>query len=182
MAFCLVKATSGLLRIPAPMLWHFALLNSTAEKCSTLLRQHTSSQDLSYNLPCFAGVHLKSLQKQRERSLSKFGLSGTSVWRPQLRYTVSRIECRIKFPQRIRNVAPNCATPPKSRCGTFLRTPLSHFPRIRSRQCQGGCRGRLVEGIAALLGPENGSRYKGVSQLQSNQSRYSVQLRVWQGG
>ena len=25
------------------------------------------------------------------------GLSGTSVWRPQSRYTVSRIECRIKF-------------------------------------------------------------------------------------
>ena len=34
-----------------------------------------------------------------------------------------------------------------------------------------------MEGIAALLGSENGSRYTGVSQLQSHQSRYSVQLR-----
>ena len=34
-----------------------------------------------------------------------------------------------------------------------------------------------MEGIAALLASENGSRYRGVSQLQSHQSRYSVQLR-----
>ena len=33
-----------------------------------------------------------------------------------------------------------------------------------------------MEGIAALLGSENGSRYRGVSQLQSHQSRYSVPL------
>ena len=36
-----------------------------------------------------------------------------------------------------------------------------------------------MEGIAALLGSENGLRYKGVSQLQSHQSRYSVQLSIW---
>ena len=36
-----------------------------------------------------------------------------------------------------------------------------------------------MEGIAALLGSENGSRYRGVSQLQSHQSRYSVQLRPY---
>ena len=48
---------------------------------------------------------------------------------------------------------------------------------MRSRQgAKGGCRGGLVEGIAALLGSENGSRYRGVSQLQSHQSRCSVQL------
>ena len=35
-----------------------------------------------------------------------------------------------------------------------------------------------MEGIAALLGSENGSRYRGVSQLQSHQSRYSVQILV----
>ena len=33
-----------------------------------------------------------------------------------------------------------------------------------------------MEGIAARLGSENGSRYRVVSQLQSHQSRYSVQL------
>ena len=80
----------------------------------------------------------------------------------------------------------NRATPPKS----SLRVKVSHLspdtpvalPLIRSRQGAslrgGGCRGGLVEGIAALLGSENGSRYRGVSQLQSHQSRYSVQLRV----
>ena len=31
--------------------------------------------------------------------LSCMGLSGTSVWRPQSRYTMSCLECRIKFPQ-----------------------------------------------------------------------------------
>ena len=57
-------------------------------------------------------------------------------------------------------------------------TPPSHFPLIRSRQgAKGGCCGWLAEGIAALLGSENGWRYRGVSQLQSHQSRYSVQLR-----
>ena len=34
-----------------------------------------------------------------------------------------------------------------------------------------------MEGIAALLGSENGLRYRGVSQLQSHQSRLSEQLR-----
>ena len=106
-------------------------------------------------------------------------LSGTSVWRPQSRYTVSRIECRIKFPQNQRCRAKIALHPPKSRCRTFLRTPLSHFPLMRSRQeAKGGCRGGLVEGIAALLGSEKGSRYRGMSQLQSHQSRYSVQLRM----
>ena len=102
-------------------------------------------------------------------------LSGTSMWRPQWRYTLSRTECRIKFPQNQRCRAKTALYPPKSRCHTFL---LSHFPLIRSRQgAKGGCLGGLVEGIAALLGSENGSRYRGVSQLLSHHSRYSVQLR-----
>ena len=107
------------------------------------------------------------------------------MWRSQSRYTVSRIECRIKCPQNQRCRAKIALHPPKSRCRTFLRTPriaLSCF--IRSRQeGKGWCRGMLVEGLAALLGPENGSRYRGVSQLQSHQSRYSVQLRrgAWGG-
>ena len=83
------------------------------------------------------------------------------MWRPQSLYTVSRIECRIKFQQ-------------NQRCRAFLRTPLSHSPLSAAGR---GC-GGLVEGIAALLGSENGSRYRGVSQLQSHQSRYSVQLRT----
>ena len=99
-------------------------------------------------------------------------LSGTSVWRPQSRYTVSRIECRIKFPQnqrcraKIATLAPNQGVAPFS--GPPCRTFLSF---AAGRECV------LVEGIAALLGSENGSRYRGVSQLQSHQSRYSVQLR-----
>ena len=100
------------------------------------------------------------------------GLSGTFVWRPHLRYTVSRIECRIKFPnQRCR--AKIALHPPKSRCCTFLRNPSRQGAKT------GGCRGGLAEATAALLGSENGSRYKGVSQLQSHQSRYSVQLKCW---
>ena len=36
----------------------------------------------------------------------------------------------------------------------------------------------LADGVAAILGSKNGSRYRGVSQLQSHQSRYFVPLRV----
>ena len=90
-------------------------------------------------------------------------LSGTSVWRPQSRYTMSRIECRIKFPQNQRCRAKIALHPPKSRCRTFLRNPPppSHFPLFRSRQgAKGGCRGGLVEGVASLLGSENLSGLK----------------------
>ena len=92
-------------------------------------------------------------------------LSGTSVWRPQSRYTVSRKECRIKFPQNQRCRAKIALHPRKSRCRTFLRTPLSHFPLIRSRQgvrrAGGGYRGTfgfqkriaLQGGIAATVTP-----------------------------
>ena len=92
----------------------------------------------------------------------------------QSRYTVSRIECRIKFPQNQRCHAKIALHPPKSRCRAFLWTPLSHFPLIRSRQ---GAR-RAGGGYRGTSGAENGSRYRGVPQLQSHQSRYSVQLRT----
>ena len=99
------------------------------------------------------------------------------MWRPQSRYTVSRIECRITFPQNQRCRAKIALHPPKSRWRTFLRTPPSHFPLIRSRQ---GPRGsdaagwwRVLQHL--ILGSENGSCYRGVSRLQSHQSRYSVQ-------
>ena len=68
----------------------------------------------------------------------------------------------------------NRATPPQIKVSHLSPDPpvalSSHFAAGRGR-------GGLVEGIAALLGSENGSRYRGVSQLQSHQSRYSVQLR-----
>ena len=59
-------------------------------------------------------------------------------------------------------------TPPQIEVSHLSPDPLPHFPLIRSRQGAkgGGCRAGLVEGIAALLGSENGSRYRGVSQLQ----------------
>ena len=97
-------------------------------------------------------------------------LSGTSVWRPQSRYSVSHIECRTKFPQNRRCRAKIALHPPKSRFRTFLRTPLSHFPLIPSREgvrrAGGGYRGtfgfrkrivlqggELQGGIAATVTP-----------------------------
>ena len=67
-------------------------------------------------------------------SILRVRLSGTSVWRSQSRYTMSRVECRIKFPLNQRRRAKIALHLPKSRCCTFLRTPLSHSPLIRSRQ------------------------------------------------
>ena len=66
---------------------------------------------------------------------------------------MSRIECRIKFPQNQRCRAKIALHTPPSRCRTFLWTPLSHFPLIRSRQGANGCLGGLVEGIAATVTP-----------------------------
>ena len=42
-----------------------------------------------------------------------FALSGTSVWRPQSHYTMSRTECRIKFPQNQRCRAKIALHPPQ---------------------------------------------------------------------
>ena len=87
------------------------------------------------------------------------------MWRPQSRYTVSRIECRTKFPQNQRCRATIALHPLKSRCRSFLRTPLSHFPLVRSRhgarRAGGGHRGTfgsrkriaLQGGIAATVTP-----------------------------
>ena len=100
-------------------------------------------------------------------------LSGTSVWRPKSRYTVSRIECRIKFPQNQRCRAKIALHPPKSRCRTFLRTPPVALSS-HSQQARGAAGWWRVSRHFWVL--KNGSRYRGVSQLQSHQSRYSVQL------
>ena len=107
-------------------------------------------------------------------------LSGTSVWRPQSRYIVSRIERRIKFPQNQR-CRGKIALHPQikvSHLSPDLPVALSCLTRSRQGARGEGCRGGLVEGIAALLGSENGSCYRGVSQLHSHQSRYTVQLRL----
>ena len=95
----------------------------------------------------------------------------------ETRFALHSVAHRVshQFPQNQRCRAKIALHHPKSRCRTFLRTPLSHFPLIRSR-ARGGCRGGLVQGIAALLGSENGSRYRGVSQPKSHQSGYSGQL------
>ena len=73
----------------------------------------------------------------------------------------------LKSPPPNQGVAPFSGPP----CRTFLSFAAGRGPR-------GGCCGGQVEGMAALLGSENGSRYRGASQLQSHQSRYSVQLRM----
>ena len=50
-------------------------------------------------------------------------LSGTSVWRPQSCYTLSRIVCRITFLQNQRCRAKIALHPHKSRCRTFSPDP-----------------------------------------------------------
>ena len=96
-------------------------------------------------------------------------LSGTSVWRPQSRYTVSH-----RIPAESEMSRQNRATPPQIKVSHLSPDP----PVALSSHSQ-------QAGVAAvwwrasrhsLLGSENGSRYRGVSQLQSHQSRYSVQL------
>ena len=99
-------------------------------------------------------------------------LSGTPVRRP---YTVSRIECRINFPAESEMSRQNHAAPPQIKLSHLSPgPPVALSCLIRSRQGAGGggrwCCGGLVEG----------SRYRGVLQLQSHQSRYTVQLR-WSG-
>ena len=73
----------------------------------------------------------------------------------------------------------NRATPPQIKVSHLSPDPpCRRFLSFAAGRGRGG----LVEGIAALLGSENGSRYRGVSQLQSHQSRYSVQLRTGSKG
>ena len=80
--------------------------------------------------------------------------------------------------RRIRDVAPKSRyTPPNQGVAPFSGPPCRTFLLFAAgRRPRGGCCGGLVEGIAALLGSENGSRYRGVSHPQSHQLRYSVQL------
>ena len=89
------------------------------------------------------------------------------------RATQCRAQSVASNSRRIRDVAPKSRyTPPNQGVAPFSGPPCRTFLSFAAGRGRGG----LVEGIAALLGSENGSRYRGVSQLQSHQSRYSVQL------
>ena len=87
------------------------------------------------------------------------------MWRPQSRYTVSRIECRIKFPQDQRCRAKIALHNPKIKVSHLSPNPPVAFSLIRSRQgvrwAGGGYRGTfgfrkriaLQGGIAATVTP-----------------------------
>ena len=89
---------------------------------------------------------------------------------PSMRYTMSRHRVSHHIPAESEMLRPNCATPPKSRCCTFLRTPpvaLSSRSQQAggqggvSRRAGGGYRGTfgfrkriaLQEGVAATVTP-----------------------------
>ena len=90
-----------------------------------------------------------SLTVSKKNSNCKKKLSGTSVWRPQSRYTVLRIECRITFPQNQRCRAKIALHPPQNQgVAPFSGPPCRTFLAFAASRGSGG----LVEGIAALLG------------------------------
>ena len=132
-----------------------------------------SKQRISNNLSCPLGTVPQSLFRSLEHAavslllssrkhVRTWALSGTSVWRPQSRYTVSRVERRIKNSRRIRDVAPKSRyTPPNQGVAPFSGPPVGLSSHPRQAGGQGGCRGGLVKGIAALFCSENGSRYMG---------------------
>ena len=86
--------------------------------------------------------------------------------------SISHTNKRLRGTHWVRS--PELSEPPKTHWVRCLKpySPKPYSARFRGCQTHGG----LVEGIAAVLGSENGSCYRGVSQLQSHQSRYSVQL------
>ena len=119
------------------------------------------------------GTYYVGLLRNEEETDRQNQLSGTSVWRPQSRYTVSRIECRIKFPQNQRCRAKIALHPPISRCRTFLRTPLSHIPLIHSRQ--GGAAGWWRVSRHFWV-PKTDRATGGCRSYSHTRSFYSVQL------
>ena len=112
--------------------------------------------ELVMEFPAVLGVLLTS-------SLS--ALSGTSVWRTQSRYTMSCIECRIKFPQNQRCRAKIAVHPPQIKVSHLSLDPPVALPLIHSRQgarwAGGGYRGTfgfrkriaLPGGVAATVTP-----------------------------
>ena len=68
---------------------------------STGCQQYRPHESL-WMVPSIAEVHrlnATTCQERRKGVIARGALSGTSMWRPQSRYTVSRIECRINLPQ-----------------------------------------------------------------------------------
>ena len=61
--------------------------------------------------------HFRTQCRSKFPGMSRYSpmhfLSGTSMWRPQSRYTVSRVECRTKFPQNRRCRAKIALHPPQ---------------------------------------------------------------------
>ena len=111
---------------------------------------------------------LKTVAKERRNQIISAELSGTSVWRPQSRYTVSRIECRITFPQNQRCRAKIALHPPPIKVSHLSPDPsvaLSSLAAGRgprggvSRRAGGGYRGTfgfrkriaLQGGVAATV-------------------------------
>ena len=91
------------------------------------------------------------------------------------RATQCRAQSVAANSRRIGDVAPKSRyTTPNQGFAPFSGPPCRTFLSFPAERGRGG----LVEGIAALLGSDNGSHYRGVSQLQSHQLRYSVQLRL----
>ena len=88
----------------------------------------------------------------RRESSGSMERSGTSVWRPQSRYTVSRIECRSKFPQNQRCRAKIALHPPQIKV-LRLSPDLPVALSIRSRQgAKGGVLRRAGGGYHGSLG------------------------------
>ena len=89
-------------------------------------------------------------------------LSGTSVWRPQI--ALHSVAHRVwhQIPAESEMLRQNRATPPQIKVSHLsLDPPVALSSHLQQPWSQGGCRGGPVEGIAALLGSENGSRYRG---------------------
>ena len=135
-------------------------------------KRRTDAKSSVYLLVCSFQL-VKFFQQSKHVVMFRSQLSGTSVLRPQSRYTVSRMSHQI--PAESEMSRQNRATPHKLRLLHLSPDPpLSHFPLVRSRQrAKGGCLGGLVEGIAALLVPKT-DRVTGGCRSYSHTSRATL--------
>ena len=94
-------------------------------------------------------------------------LSGTSVWRPQSRYTMSRIECRTNIPQNQRCRAKIALHPPN-------QLSLSHSQQAGVK---GGCAAADWWRVSRYFCvPKTYRATGGCRSYSPHQSRYSLQL------
>ena len=102
-------------------------------------------------------------------------LSGTSVWRPQSRYTVSRIECRIKFPQNQRCCAKSRYTPPNEGVAPFSGPPCRTFLSLAAgRGAKGGVSRRAGGGYRGTFGFRKRDRAAGGCRSYNHTSRATL--------